>query len=338
MKVNARAPLRLGLAGGGSDVSPYCDIFGGQVLNATIGRYAYAQIELSDSSFLKLESLDRSISVELRDPRERPTSLELHWAVYNSVMTKFNSGKPLGLSWKTFTDAPVGSGLGASSTLVVAMIKAFDKLLALNLTNYEIASLAFEIERVDCGLEGGRQDQYSATFGGFNFMEFSQHQNLVTPLKLEPGIISELEASLILFFTGVSRESAKIISDQRSSIEHSGDSLEAMHNLRLEASRMRDSLIMGDFDALISSMRHGWESKKRTSRAVSNGHLDSIYSSAIDAGALAGKVSGAGGGGFMLFFTPLQNRTNVLSALKKFEGETSNCHFSHEGAQSWIAN
>jgi D-glycero-alpha-D-manno-heptose-7-phosphate kinase len=338
MKINARAPLRLGLAGGGSDVSPYCDTFGGQVLNATIGRYAYAQLELNDTNHLRFESLDRATSVQVDDFAKRPKTLELHWAVYKAIISKFNSGKKINLSLKTYTDAPVGSGLGGSSTLVVAMIKAFDKLLELNLTNYEIASLAFEIERVDCGLQGGRQDQYSAAFGGFNFMEFSRDESRVTPLQIAPRVIAELEASLILFFTGVSRESGKIILDQSNSINESGKSLDAMHDLRLEAARMRDSLESGNFEELISSMRMGWESKKRTSAAVSNQHLDSIYSTAIEAGALAGKVSGAGGGGFMLFFAPIENRSNVLQALRRFEGEASNCHFSKEGAQAWTVN
>jgi D-glycero-alpha-D-manno-heptose-7-phosphate kinase len=217
------------------------------------------------------------------------------------------------------------------------MIRAFVELLNLPLDDYEIAHLAFRIERVDCELQGGRQDQYSATFGGFNFMEFyADDRAVVNQLRIKHWIICELEASLILFFTGISRESAKIIAEQSDNIQAGAVSaLEAMHGMKHEAIIMKECLLRGDFAGLVESMRMGWENKKRSAKTVSNAHINEIYDAAIIAGAQAGKVSGAGGGGFMLFFAPSEQRMNVIRALNRFDGQVSNCHFTKSGAQAW---
>jgi len=217
MLIRARAPLRLGLAGGGTDVAPFCDIHGGYVLNATIDRYAYAVIKTLDEPVVKFIATDKNeeMSLSIGDQLLLNGTLNLHKAVYNRVINTFNGGQKIPLELSTYSDAPVGSGLGSSSTLVVVMIKAFIELLNLALDDYAIARLAFDIERIDCGLQGGRQDQYSATFGGFNFMEFyAEGRTVVNPLRVKNWIVCELEASLVLFYTGVSRESAKIIADQ----------------------------------------------------------------------------------------------------------------------------
>jgi D-glycero-alpha-D-manno-heptose-7-phosphate kinase len=253
------------------------------------------------------------------------------------MIQHYNSGTPIPMELSTFCDAPAGSGLGSSSTLVVTMIRAFAELLNLPLDDYAIAHLAFKIERVDCGLQGGRKDQYSATFGGFNFMEFyADERAVINPLRIKNWIICELEASLVLFFTGVSRESARIIADQSGNIKSgSVDALEAMHGIKREALVMKECLLRGDFIGLVESMRLGWENKKRSATTVSNPHIDEIYDAAIKAGALAGKVSGAGGGGFMLFFVPPESRMELIRTLTKFEGQVSNCHFTKHGTQAW---
>ena len=337
--IRARAPLRLGLAGGGTDVSPYCDIHGGYVLNVTIDRYAYAVIKALDEPIVRFIATNQQ--VENVKPAEVPLplngKLDLHKAVYNHMVQHFNGGKPIPLELSTFCDAPAGSGLGSSSTLVVTMIRAFAELLNLPLDDYTIAHMAYQIERVDCGLQGGRQDQYSATFGGFNFMEFyADERAIINPLRIKNWIICELEASLVLFFTGVSRESAHIIADQSSNVKSgAADALEAMHGIKREALVMKECLLRGDFDGLVDSMRLGWENKKRSAKTVSNPHIDTIYDAAIQAGALAGKVSGAGGGGFMLFFVPTEKRMDVIRALNTFEGQVSNCHFTKHGTQAW---
>lgn len=337
--IRARAPLRLGLAGGGTDVSPYCDIHGGYVLNATIDRYAYAVIKTLDEPVVRFLATDQQ--VEKVKPAQVPLPLngrlDLHKAVYNYMVQHYNEGRPIAMEMRTFCDAPVGSGLGSSSTLVVAMIKAFVELMNLPLDDYAIAHLAYKIERIDCGLQGGRQDQYSATFGGFNFMEFfADERAVINPLRIKNWIVCELEASLVLYFTGVSRESARIIADQSSNVKAGAtDALEAMHGIKREALVMKESLLRGDFGGVVESMRQGWENKKRSAKTVSNPQIDEIYEAACRSGALAGKVSGAGGGGFMWFFVPTERRMDVIRTLNAFGGQVSNCHFTKNGTQAW---
>lgn len=339
MYIRARAPLRLGLAGGGTDVSPYCDTHGGYVLNATVDRYAYAVIKPLTEQVARFSATDQQVieSHDLVLPLQLDGKLILHKAVYLEMINHYNGGNPIALELSTFCDAPVGSGLGASSTLVVVMIRAFAELLNLPLDDYTIAHLAFRIERVDCGLQGGRQDQYSATFGGFNFMEFyAEERAVINPLRIKNWVICELEASLLLFYTGVSRESARIIADQSNNVSAGAvDAVDAMHGLKREALVMKECLLKGDFDGMVQSMRLGWASKKQSAKTVSNPHIDGIYDAAIDAGALAGKVSGAGGGGFMMFFVPPEKRMNVVRTLSSFEGQVSNCHFTKYGTQAW---
>ncbi|MFH1112359.1 MAG: dehydrogenase [Pseudomonadota bacterium] len=339
MIIRARAPLRLGLAGGGTDVSPYCDVHGGYVLNATIDRYAYAVIKTLDEPEVRFRATDQQ--VEKIRPAGEPLvlngRLDLHKAVYNHMIRHYNGGKPIPLELITFCDAPPGSGLGSSSTLVVAMIRAFVEFLNLPLDDYTMAHLAYNIERVDCGLQGGRQDQYSATFGGFNFMEFyADERAVINPLRIKNWIVSELEASLVLYFTGVSRESARIIADQSRNVTSGDmDALEAMHGLKREAVAMKESLLRGDFEGIVESMRKGWEDKKRSAKTVSNPQIDEIYEASCRSGALAGKVSGAGGGGFMWFVVSPERRMDVITTLNAFGGQVSNCHFSKNGSQAW---
>lgn len=339
MLIRARAPLRLGLAGGGSDVSPYCDMYGGYVLNATLDRYAYAVIKTLDEPVIRFVATDQQTEKVkvISEPLVLNGKLDLHKAVYNEMIQLYNGGKSIPLELSTFCDAPAGSGLGSSSTLVVVMIRAFAELLNLPLDDYAIAHLAFKIEREKCGLQGGRQDQYSATFGGFNFMEFYEGgRAVINPLRIKNWIICELEASLVLFYTGVSRESAKIISDQSGNVKAGVvDAMEAMHGIKREALVMKECLLKGDFSGIVESMRQGWESKKRSAKTVSNPHIEEIYSAAIDSGALAGKVSGAGGGGFMMFFVPPDRRMDVIRTLNCFDGQVSNCHFTKNGTQAW---
>ena len=337
--VRARAPLRLGLAGGGTDVSPFCDEHGGYVLNATIDRYAYAVIEPLAEPVIRFRASDQQEEVEFALNAAMPLegTLKLHKAVYLAITERYHGGQRIALQLTTFCDAPAGSGLGSSSTLVVVMIRAFAELLNLPLDDHAIAALAFRVERVDCGFGGGRQDQFSATFGGFNFMEFyANDRAVINALRIKNWVICELEASLVLFYTGISRESARIIADQSSGIASGSlPALEAMHGLKREALVMKECLLRGDFHGMVDSMRLGWASKKQSAKTVSNPHIDGIYDAAIASGALAGKVSGAGGGGFMMFFVAPERRMDVIRTLRQYEGEVSNCHFTHHGTQAW---
>lgn len=338
MITRARAPLRLGLAGGGTDVSPFCDVHGGFVMNAAIDKYAYAIVDDSEENALVFETLDHGVSGTFArgefECRER--ELQLATGCYLRICRQFSLEYPV-LRIRTYSDAPPGSGLGSSSTMVVAILAALAEHLSLPLGEYELARLAFEIERQDLGLSGGRQDQYAAAFGGFNFMEFhSSDRVIVNPLRIKEWVIHELEASLVLYFTGVSRESARIINEQvRNAQTGMRTSLDAMHALKLEAVQMKEALLKGDLAAFADVLQRGWEAKKRIATSVSNPHIDAIERVAVESGAKATKVSGAGGGGFMMFVCDPADRVNLCTALRDQGGSLLDFHFNPEGATAW---
>ena len=234
MLIRSKAPLRLGFAGGGTDVSPYSDLYGGLILNATINLFAYCTIEEKNDGVISIKGSDIEQSTEYKTAKTLPIDgcLDLHKGVYNRVVKEFNITEPLSFAISTYSDSPPGSGLGSSSTMVVAILKAFVEWLSLPLGEYEIAKLAYEIEREDLGLSGGKQDQYAATFGGFNFMEFYNDRIIVNPLIIKRWIIDELESSVILYYTGASRSSAQIIDEQKQNTA-SGNvvAIEAMHQI-----------------------------------------------------------------------------------------------------------
>jgi len=340
MIVRSRAPLRLGLAGGGTDVSPYCDKYGGFVLNATIDKYAYTILEPTDNGAIEFVAADLGTRARYK---VQPYigfdgTLDLHKAVYNRIIKQFNDNRSLSLKITTFCEAPAGSGLGSSSTIVVSMIKAFVEYLNLPFGEYDIAHLAYEVERIDAALLGGKQDQYAAAFGGFNFIEFYENDSvLVNPLRVKNWIVCELESSLVLFYTGQSRESANIIDEQsRNARIEDAKPIEAMHQLKDAAIHMKESLLRADFNGLADSMNDSWVSKKATAKSITNSMIDEIYDTAMYNGALAGKVSGAGGGGFLMFFVDPAKRVQVVNALSEFDGQVMTCHFVDQGVQAWV--
>jgi D-glycero-alpha-D-manno-heptose-7-phosphate kinase len=260
----------------------------------------------------------------------------LHTGVYNRILGEFGRHEPLSVSIATHSEAPPGSGLGSSSTMVVALVQAFCEYLSLPLGNYDIARLAYEIERIDLGFAGGKQDQYAAAFGGLNFMEFYGDRVIVNPLRIKQNYRTELESSLVLFYTGVSRESANIINEQVQNVRSGNENcLQAMHDLKAEAMHMKEAMLKSDFDAVATAMRVSWESKKKMANRISNQKIDEIYVTAMKAGARAGKVSGAGGGGFMMFIVDPVKRPDVIRSLRKFSGSVSTCNFVEQGVQSW---
>ena len=340
MIVRSRAPLRLGLGGGGTDVSPYCDEHIGVVLNVTIDMYAYTIIEPADDGRVVFQATDidgtfeapADADFEVADP------LILHRAVYRRVVRDFNGGRPLPCRIITFCDAPPGSGLGTSSTMVVSLLKAFVEWLNLPLGEYEIAHLAYQIERIDAGLSGGRQDQYAATFGGVNFMEFHpQDRVIVNPLRVKNWIMSEFETSLVLFNSGVSRSSASIIQEQTANLTNATNTttLDAMHAIKADAIGMKECLLKGDFVTFAGFMRKSWEAKKRLAGSVSNSRIDQVVETALNAGALAGKISGAGGGGFITFLVNPSRRVSVIRALEREDGHVVRCHYTRYGSEGW---
>ncbi len=339
MLIRSCAPLRLGLAGGGTDVSPYSDIYGGAVLNATISMYAYATIEPRNDGKIEIISFDRNESVltDAIPELEIDGKLDIIKGVYNRIARDFNKSNPLSFTICTYADAPAGSGLGTSSTLVVAVIGAFAEWLGLPLGEYDIAHLAFEIERIDLNQAGGKQDQYAATFGGFNFMEFyDNHKVIVNPLRIKREIIDELQFNLVLYYTGTSRLSSKIIEAQVKSVEAGKNkSIEAMHKLKEQAILMKEAILKGKLDEIGEILHFGWQYKKQMADSITNPVIDEIYEEALRAGATGGKISGAGGGGFIMFYCPKNTRYRVIEALKKFGGEFRRYQFTKYGLNTW---
>jgi D-glycero-alpha-D-manno-heptose-7-phosphate kinase len=339
-KVRARAPLRLGLGGGGTDVSPYCDRFGGVVLNATIDLYAYATVAPLDGDRVVLAAGDQDVRLDFPAAPAVPTDrgLPLHCGVYNRVVAQFRGGEPLPIRVTTRSDAPAGSGLGASSTLVVAMVRAYVEFLNLPLTEYDIARLAYEIEREDLQLAGGRQDQYAAAFGGVNFMEFYAGERVVVnPLRIKSWVLSELESSTVLYYTGVSRESARIIVEQRERMERlEPDAIAALDALKDEAWAMKECILRGNIRGFADSMIKGWDAKKRTASNITTADIDRAIEGAMRSGAYSAKVSGAGGGGFVVFFVDPDRRIEVVRALQASgKGAVHPCHFTEHGTHGW---
>lgn len=339
MLIRSRAPLRLGFAGGGTDVSPYCDLHGGAILNATIDLYATAVLRPRDDATVRFHAADRDGVFEAPAVPEFPLQdpLVLHKAAYNHIVKHHAGGRPLALDLTTYSDAPAGSGLGASSTLCVTMVQAFTEWLRLPLGLHDIARTAFQIERVELAMHGGRQDQFAAAFGGFNFMEFFPGERVVVnPLRLKPWIVAELEASLVLFYTGVSRDSAAIIDRQIENLLAATPAiLEDFHSIKRQAFEMKETLIRGDIRAFALSLGQSWQSKKNTASGISTPVIEQALELGRQHGAYAGKVSGAGGGGFVMLICDPLRRMAVTHALRQLPGQVIPCHFTHEGVQTW---
>lgn len=336
--VRARAPLRLGLAGGGTDLSPYTELFGGAVLNVTIDRFAYASVAATDNGHILMRAADLGVVEEEAGADQIPTAgvLALHRAVYNRIVRDFCGGRGFGAKITTTIDAPPGSGLGSSSALVVALVDAFRLALRLPLGRYDVAHLAFEIERLDLGLAGGKQDHYAAGFGGMNFIEFLPSDRvIVNPLRVAASIINELQASIVICFTGQSRASDEIIREQISSIVANDDAVEKMHSLKADAIEMKQALLRGDIVGMAAILDRSWQAKKATAKSISNTLIETLWDVAHRNGAMAGKVSGAGGGGFIVFLCNPDERFRLMRALKDNGASPSGIAFTENGVESW---
>lgn len=334
--IRSQTPLRLGLAGGGTDINLYCDTYTGYVLNATISLFVHCTlIERGDNKII-FNSPDTGgiVRYESTLNLENDGKLDIFKAVYNRIVKDY-AKKPLSFSLHTYSDVPSGSGLGGSSTLVVGMLKVYAEWLNLPLGEYEIAKLAYEIEREDLGIVGGAQDQYAATFGGFNFMEFyADKRVIVNPLRIRNYIVSELESRVVLYFTNITRE-AKDIEEHKKGKLGDSKSLEAMHSIKQDAIDMKEALFRADFKRLGEILERSWRSKKTISEIVSNDELERIYHLAVSNGAYSGKTSGAGAGGFMFFLCEPTQKYRLCELLNKQGGYVANFSFIKEGAKSW---
>jgi len=335
MIYRSKAPLRISFAGGGTDVSPYFEQYGGVVLSATINKYAYATVSERRDSDTSITSLDYGITAKYRSGERLVYNGELD-LIKAALKHMRKSRNKTGLDLFLHSDAPPGSGLGSSSTMVVALVGAFRAARNLPLTNYDIAELAYKIERVDLGIKGGMQDQYAATFGGFNLIEFHANSVVVNPLRVALDVLNELEYSLLLCYTGKTRLSANILDRQISSVvEKKTDVMESLHRSKVIAIELKNALLQGrlsDFGALLHD---AWLEKKRLDASISSSEIDELYSIARKNGVLGGKILGAGGGGYLLLFCDFRKKHVVSQKLEAAGGQIVPFGFDFQGLQAW---
>ena len=352
MIIRSKAPLRIGFVGGGTDLPAFSNKYGGVAFNATISMYAYCTIIPTNDNRIKIYSYDNKNNLDTESVPylkiDDDNTLILHKGIYNRIVKDYNNGKPLSFIMSTSNDAPIGSGLGTSSTMVVAILEAYNRWLALGLNDYQKAKLAYEIEREDLNLAGGKQDQYAAVFGGFNLMEFKIDGSIiVNSLRLDRSRINELECSVLLYYSGTSRKSAdvqkelakNIINDQVKNTEKKENStIDAMQNLKEFAYQMKDAVLLGNFESFSNCLKVAWENKKKTSSIVSNVQLEQTINYALQNGADAVKVSGAGGGGFLMLYCKPIDRQRLIYAMEKLPGKIYAVKFSETGVESWVVD
>jgi D-glycero-alpha-D-manno-heptose-7-phosphate kinase len=334
MKIRAKAPLRISFAGGGTDVPPYPQIHGGCVLNATIDSFAWGSLRPRQDRRIGIESADLNLHVEfsVNDELQMDGTLDLAKA----AIKRLGALKSLGFDIFLRSDAPPGSGLGSSSALVVALVGLVREFRNLPLGSYEVADEAFLIERKDLQITGGLQDQYAASFGGFNFMEFQKECVIVNPLRVHRSTINELEHNLLLCYTGKTRRSDQIIDDQTSRLVASQpDTVQALSSQKDLAVAMKNALLtnrLNDFGDLLDS---AWRAKKNMSDRISNAQIDEMYEEARKYGALGGKITGAGGGGYMMFYCEFEKKHRVADRLRSLGAVPTEFAFENEGLQTW---
>jgi len=334
--IRARAPLRISFAGGGTDVWPYFQYKTGAVLSATINRYAFATLEQREDSVVNINSIDYDLSMtfDLDDPLIMDGQLDLA----KGVVQHFRRAGALscGADIYLHNDAPPGSGLGSSSAMTVALIQALSEYVRVPMGPYEVADLAYQIERVEVGIKGGRQDQFACTFGGINFIEFMADATVVNPLRIKPEFIAELEYSLLFAYVGGAHFSSHIIERQMQGLSSGRpQTVQAFDRLRELAYEGKKALLLGRLSVFGETLDAAWQFKRQLADEISNPRIDEIYDLAKKAGALGGKLSGAGGGGFMFFFCDPRRRFPVQDALLKMGAEVVGFSFTSEGVRSW---
>jgi D-glycero-alpha-D-manno-heptose-7-phosphate kinase len=337
VRIRAKAPLRLSFAGGGTDVSPFLEREGGCVLSATISRYSWGTLSPREDSQILIESADLGalFYFDTRSNLVYDGKMDLAKAAIRTLGGQDSRGFDLFLK----TDAPPGSGLGSSSSLVVNMIGLLREFKSLPLTDYETADMAYQIERKQLGIQGGMQDQYAAVFGGFNFIEFHADHVIVNPLRINRDAANELEHNLLLCFTGKTRTTDGIITDQVGRYEnHEEATLEGLRRQKTLAVEMKNLLLQRRLDDFGAALDLAWQYKKKISPKISNPHIDEMYEEARRHGALGGKITGAGGGGYLLLYCEYEKKHKVAEALRKAGGQPAEFGFDFHGLQTWRMN
>lgn len=338
MTAKAKAPLRIGLAGGGTDVSPYCDLFGGEVVNAAISLYAHTTVRtLPTDAFLFSHGDVPPVRFALnKEIRMAGDQYDLHAGVVNRFLKLFGNFNN-GISIETRVDVPLGSGLGTSSTLIVSIIGALYEYLGITVDKKDIAALACDIERHDLEHAGGKQDQYAACFGGINTVKFLPGGEVsLEPIVCSEAFMDQIQKNLLLFYTSHNRHSSRIIEEQIRHVEQGDrDPLEAMHRLKDQSRLMRLAFEREDYGSIALLIDEGFAQKKKMAAGITNEQIDKIYEAVKRSGALAGKISGAGGGGFMIFCVSDSTVGKVREALLNFTGREYQFHFDRDGLTTW---
>jgi D-glycero-alpha-D-manno-heptose-7-phosphate kinase len=309
----ARAPLRISLAGGGTDLEAYYGKYGGAVLSATIDKYFYVFLSRSDSAHIQVSSSD--YQTFYRQRLDESTLSDGNLALPKAIIETF--GIHTGLSIFLASQVPPGTGLGSSSTVAVALIKALSTLAGQRLSRQEVAELACQIEIEKLRMPIGKQDQYAASFGGLNFIKFASTGASVMPVILSQESLARLETRLMLFFTGRSRNSAQILGEQkRSSERNRAIVIEALHVIKAAALGMHADLLRDDLSSMGHRLHQSWIAKRQLAHGISDPWIDQWYDAARSAGATGGKIAGAGGGGFLLLFCEPEHQQQVTDALQ----------------------
>jgi D-glycero-alpha-D-manno-heptose-7-phosphate kinase len=333
--LRARAPLRISFAGGGTDVPPFPQSEGGCVLSATINRYAFGSLTPRADRRVSIESVDFGTTVELDlDQDDHPSG---QFDLVTAAVRRFGAPVSGGYDLVLRSNAPPGSGLGSSSTMMVALTGLLAEHQGTTLDEYATAQLAHAIERVDLGISGGMQDPYAATFGGFNFIEFDDSV-IVNPLRMRNEVINELELSLMLCFTGTTRASSRVIEDQTRRVsEGSFDALSGLRAQKELAVTMKSALLRGELRYFGELLGEAWKEKKRMSPLISTERIEELYDIATRNGALGGKVTGAGGGGFILFYCDFSRKHHAIEALERAGATIVEFSFERKGLTTWRA-
>jgi len=326
------------LAGGGTDVDPYRKFFGGHCLTASISLYAHCRITKNTKNEISFNLLDKNITktFNIEDDLQKKDSIFLLKMTYLYVMEKFNENKRIPINVISYVDVPSGSGVGSSSSLVVAILGGLLACINKKISKLSIAKNAFYIERVLCNLSGGRQDQYAAVYGGFNTISFNTDDSVnVNKIKLNKSFINDLNEKLLLFYIGASRDSARIIDEQVQNIHSKNKvSLSATHNLKKLSFDLLESLKSEDIKSFFKLMANSWIHKTKIAKSITNSSINNIYKIAMQNKAEFVKVSGAGGGGFLLIGFEIDNKFKLINALKNIKnGEFFIFNFANEGLQ-----
>ncbi len=325
----ARAPMRISLAGGGTDLEAYYGIYGGLVISTAINKYFYAILTTDESDDLQV------ISADYRSLFRHSAYNDLFWngdlALPKAILHHF--GIRRGLNLFVASEVPPGTGLGSSSAAAVTMVRAISTLVEQPMTRQQVAELASFIEINKMGMPIGKQDQYASAFGGFNIITFDSQGVTVEPLNIAPDVRQTLGSRLMLFFTGSSRESTSILKHQQKSTEdQDGAVLQALHNIKQVAIEVQACLEQGDLDEFARLLDYSWQEKRRLAPGLSTGFIDECYNLALQNGASAGKITGAGGGGFLMLYCQEQAQERVTGALEERGLQRMNFRFDQQGA------